>query len=476
MRLRFEYLSLCTLLAVLCTGCDGGLMGTGTGPGQQTTTGPGTVKSEVPHLPMKIGPALPRTITGHRALTQIARSQPIPSHVMESAPQEPPAASTDNAMTSDPAQTTSRSWTVIQPSMQAVEATRIEIQEMLSLLDREFDSISSRCETQLLEDQSCVINAGQIKAVYDDSVTRRMIAIYATADAETDLSQLVENTESTWVREIYTALEGTEVEFGTISIQQLNTTEPGFELTVSSDEFLYGRELQLRWDNEYNQITYTIREPDAANEQESYNYRNNLTGQRLTVKRSAAGTGESEFSAVFTTQSSGTGNVLYHGRLDGYHVSGQANDETAYVYSTDFDDDERTHLQEVFDVFGVLISSYECMYESEFWCDESLFEDEFSDYYLTDEEYNAYTSELGFDEIEIVNLPTDVIEFLIVVNDPAIPLLWREEYCDGWQPYPGELEVFCFVDDFAPDDVVVVSIDGAEPKLIPGARVVVHER
>lgn len=454
-------------------------MGTSTGPGQESGTK--IVKGEVPRLPKKISPRLPGSITGTSRISADSTADSTEDSAVNSA--EDSALNSDRRTRSvrttqqgDQPQTASRSWALLQPSLQEIEQTRIAVQEILALLDREFESILAECNDSLQHSGQCEIEAGEIEAYYDDVVTQQMVAVHQTANAATPAADIIEDTETGYIRERYRALEGTGVVFNRISIQLPTTATGTFKLTTSADALLQGRGLRLHWNAAYDQITYDLFVVSGSGSEELYNYRNNVAGQQLTVQRSISDARSPQsFSIELTAQAEDTGDVYYNARVDDVYLTGQADDETAYAYSRDLQATDGDYFQELFDESGYLIAIQECYTGFDYVCEEDEIEDVFLEFYLSEEEYDEVIDGLGFDDVMVVNLPSDVVEFLVVENDPDIPLPLRDEFCDGWQPEPGYVELFCFVPDFELDDAVVVSIDNGNFTLVPGALVIVDE-
>jgi len=460
-----------SVLLCLCA-CDGGLMGTSTGPGQGQDSGPKIVKGEVPRLPKKISPRLPDSITGSAQ----SPTQNNPVATVQAGSVERQTRAVMSTAQNDEQQAASRSWALLQPSMQQVESTRIAVQEVLALLDREFESILADCHFSLVQTGQCVLDAGEIEAWYDDVVTRQMVAVHQTANAATPAAEIVEDAEAGRIREIYRELEGSAIVFNQFSIKVPTDSTQSFSLTTSTDALLQGRELRLSWNVAYDQITYDLIDSSLNGYAELYNYRNNVSGQQLTVQRTVTDTGiPQSFSIELTAQAEDTGDVYYNARVDDIYLTGQAANDRAYAYSRDTDADDGDYYQEIFDEFGYLIALQECFHDRGYPCDEDEIEEVFLEFYLSEEEYDEVIDGFGFDDVMVINLPSDVVEFLVLENDPDIPLLLRDEFCDGWQPYPGEVEIFCFAPDFELDDAVVVSVDDGNLTLIPGARVIIED-
>lgn len=465
------YLRIVLLLwVVLCvSACDGGLMGTSTGPGQDSGSKP--VRGDVPRLPTKISPRLPGAIVGAATTPVYGVRQTLSINSDQQSLQQQ-----GDKQQGDQQQTASRSWALLQPSLQEIESTRISVQEVLALLDQQFQNILDKCSDSLQQDGQCLAQAGEVEAYYDDVVTQQMVAVYKTANAATPAAEIINDAEASQVRSRYRDLEGIAVVFNQLSIQLPTGTDTQYRLTVSTPVLLQGRALQLAWNEAYDQITYDVIGQSAAGIAELYNYRNSLSGQQLTVQRSTrVADSLQEFSIELTAQAEDTGDVYYSARVDDVYLTGQAGDDQAYAYSRDFEQQEGGYYQEIFDEFGYQIAIQECYLELGFDCDEDEIEEVFLEYYLSEEEYDEVIDGLGFDDVMVVNLPSDVFEFLVLENDPDVPLLLRDEYCEGWQPYPGDIELFCYAPEYELDDAVVVSIDNGEFTLVSGARVVVED-
>lgn len=446
---RTTHLVLCLIMAVCISACDGGLVG--------TSTGPKIVPTDVPRLPKKISPQLPKTIKGSNNTT-------------------PQNVTTVTSGSNADAQTESKSWSLISPSMQQIDTTRIAVQEILTLLDNEFESILYECIPALTESDTCTFAPGEIATIYTDDVTQKMIAIHLTANADTPPETITEDTTTSELRAYYTSLEGTSVVFNELTLFLPDTPTNEFQLLASTDDLLQGDQLLLSWNATYDQITYQVSNSSQVNQTERYNYRNNASGQRLTVQRDLLDTegAPGTHSFEFTTQPVDTGEVFYSARIDDYYISGQAGEESAYAYTRDFDTAENGYSNEVFNEDGTLIAFYECSDETNFTCDETEFDDDLYELYISPEDLDIAEMDLGFSDVSINGLPSQVEEFLILEDTPGIPLWLRDEFCEGWQPIAGEVELFCFVPDNELEDSVVVSADGEDLVLLPTAQVILE--
>lgn len=429
------------------SGCDGGLTGTSTGP---------TNTPHIPRLPKKISPLLPDTI----------KSKSNKDGQLNDSP--------DQTTPINQPQVEARSWSIISPSLQQLDSTRITVQEILTLIDHEYAFIAEACGEQLLNNGQCTLADGEIEATYNHEVTQSMVAIHSTASADTPATSISENTSTQAVRNYYQALEGSTVVFNSLTLVLPPAAGSVFTLTTSSDDLLRGKEVSVSWNAAHDQIDYEVNDLTEARDSDRYNYRNTAAGQRLTVSRDQLNDhGALDSSSFeFTTQPVDNGEIYYNARIDNYHISGQANEQHAFAYNRSYDLDAGFFLQEVFDEEGYLIVFEECEALDEFYCEAFEQDDEHYELYISPADLDIAYSELGFSDVYVTNLPPTVEEFLILENEPGMPLWMLEEYCEGWQPAAGEIELFCFVPNEELDDAIVVSADGETLELLPDTNII----
>ncbi len=448
-------LSMLLATLALATGCDGGLVGTSTGPSASTT--------QIPRLPKKISPLLPDTIKKKTTQSSSSTSDQTTTEPTQSTVQP---------------QTESKSWLLMSDSLQEIDTTRIAVQEILILLESELDDLIRNCFDQFLNGKECDIPAGQIEATYSDDTTSQMIAVHQTANAATPVELIIESADTTLLRSFYHSLEGSKVRFNRTSLKLPATATDNYTLTTSTDHLLAGSELQLHWNTDYDQVTYELVDAQSDSATTRYNYQNNAAGQRLTVQRELSNGGGTATSDSFelTAGTADTGEIYYNARVENYHITGQATENNAFAYNRDFADENDSYLQEVYDEEGYLLIYDECEEIAEFFCEElASLNEEIYELYISPQDIEAAYTELGFNDVTITGLPPMVEDFLILENNPDIPLWLRDEYCHGWQPVTGEVELFCFVTNEELENTVVVSADGGMLELLPDTRVVIEQ-
>lgn len=438
--------------------CDGGLVGTSTGPHHGSGNGSGQPVAEVPGLPKKISPYLPDSIRKKPDLSY-SNAQQLNDTQLE--------------RTSVQTQPESKSWSMFSTSLQEADSTRIAVQEILALLDTEFDSIVEACAAILLKNTPCEIEGGEIKAVYNSDITRQMISVHTTANADAAVSNIMENTTTSELRTHYTLLEGSSVAFNTLTLIAPVNDADHYTLITSTQDLLPNHDLRLSWNSTYDQITYEVRNTTFNNELDRYHYRNSHSGQRLTIQRDQLGEDGDLNTESFelTTSNIDNDEVYYSARINRYHITGQATADKALSYNRFYDDENDYYFHELFDGDGYLYEFDDCSGFFDFFCEDWDLDDEYYGYKVSPHDLELAFLEFGFIELSITGLPADVEDFLIVENDPGIPLWLREELCIGWQPQVGEIELFCFVPEFELDNAVIVSADGDELVLLPEADI-----
>jgi len=143
--------SFSALLVLGIIGCDGGMIGTGSGPANSVY--------ELEHLPNRISPDIPDTLKNDDALppSEETKESDISPRMTEDEPQE------------------SGGWYKLASELTQVAVTRFEIELNTAIIDLAFDEIVQECEEKLVD---CTIPAGQIRVTVTQELVNRWLDDY----------------------------------------------------------------------------------------------------------------------------------------------------------------------------------------------------------------------------------------------------------------------------------------------------------
>ena len=422
------------LIGIAASGCDGGLIGTSTGPKAEG-------EYQLTHLPSRISPRLPAVLTQTTANANRYKRSIAQFH----------------------AQAASQSWQLLAPPFSKVESDRMAIQQVLTLLDSVLLDTVHLCDASV---SSCQIQAGALRVEYSEPVIRQL--------------QLLAGNDFIGGNNVsFEHLAGTQLEFGAVFYSRLDTGLHDFLLEVESPDLLPGRHLELKWSADGREVSYKLGLISDPGLVDQYRYQHLVSGQRLTLHSSASiFTGDTDFEIEITADGNHTGNILYSARFDEYTVNGRASDDAAYAATLDFTlgADDSVLLQEEFTLHGELTQSHVCEQLDDV-VDCGLTELN-SEFFISPAEVGETELALGFGAVVVVGLPDSVAEFDIRQRLAGDAALAGETYCHGFH-YPENPvfdEVYCFVDEALLQDAIVVSFDdGGTEYIVEQADIILSD-
>lgn len=419
------------VFAFSLVGCNGGLIGTSTGPSDNTT--------QIVILPSKVAPRIPNSLI-----------EELPGR--RSGKNQYSLASSDAG--SSLLSNTAYSWQTLSPIFTRAELARIGIELELKLLNSVSDSISDRCGSLNLE--PCVFSAGELKA----RLTQEMIDSFdnikneaASARFQLNLNQLMTQ-EDVFV--------GDQVDIGNVSFSRLNDDIYTYRLAVDELTLLSNQAVQLDWSSDFADIRYSV-QTDGIEQTASFHYQTLPDAQRLALNSSLDNSIASGVVALELTAGvdSSTELALFNVNVAGDTVAGQAVDSAAYTLFFDYGDEssEAVYLQEKFGVNGEISDVASCTFESfQAACLSSDLLD--SRVSFSGDDFESAISEFGFAEVTVSNLPENVGRFEIRGSTNVEQGDSPSIYCDVWQPpavlYETEI---CYEDPEIVQQGVVFAID-----------------
>lgn len=438
------------MLALICAtfmGCDGGLIGTSTGPAEDDGT--------IVVLPNKLGPRIPDTLLENdnsvHELDQRAYSRNLMARLDKN---------TDAA----PAQ----SWQKLSPHFSQFEHTRIALQLELQLLESVYESVFERCGQ--LTSVVCEIPAGEIRATFTEDVIDNIV-INNTSYDENALSSRLSAMGVEQFLDI-----GDEIEFGEINIQKISNAPYAYRLTISTLFLLPEEQLQLDWSTDFSNIRYSL-QTVGSTVVNRYYYQRLPGAQRLTLSDTIVDADKNQGTAALevTTGIIDNGNVQFNAHVANSKINGWATDNDAFASSLSNVDSENIILQESFQSDGNLLNSTRCEFDSaethsaEAQCvpDEpsSVIEEPSSvaEPPVVDGVISALSGEVEFAEISITNLPENYDNFIIRRNEALhsneVPELLCSIYTLTNLVGKQFVDVYCFTDIASALNGVVVAID-----------------
>lgn len=149
------------LLAFSLIGCDGGMIGTGSGPKGPIYEPNGPIY-ELENLPKRISPDLPKTLLNGEELTPPAS----PEHNRIEPRISPRNSDSDSGK--------SYGWIELTRELNRVAETRLLIEINATIVDLAFDEILNECAEQLLD---CTIPADRIRVTMTQDVVNRLLKL-----------------------------------------------------------------------------------------------------------------------------------------------------------------------------------------------------------------------------------------------------------------------------------------------------------
>jgi len=207
-------LAVALIALLLLAGCEGGLVGTGTGPTAETSEA--SEPYELKNLPDRISPDIPRTIlTGEDKNTT----------PKENANRTVARRNLARVMSIE-SPTKALGWQEMNSELIFVNYIRTLAKSNATFVDLAFDDIREQCAQQLVD---CSLPSGTIRVTVTQDVVNRLIdlqtewaeSLSALFAEDADIVLWDENDFANSIKDQFTALLGTEVVFGETSYSQL---------------------------------------------------------------------------------------------------------------------------------------------------------------------------------------------------------------------------------------------------------------
>lgn len=488
-------------VAMCIAGCEGGMIGTGTGPSTETYT--------LTNLPERVSPDIPKTLLRGEELS------PSESGSLDVLQVENYISPRMDEFNSGKAE----GWRQINGELVFASLMRVSVEINSTIIDMAFDDILNTCADQLL---GCTIPADQIKVKLTQDVINRFIAIvtdlveslppyYWTEDQNVDGVSLV--------KEQFTSLLNSNVVLGETHYSQLDgapyshSVQTFLKRQAASDErftvlLWHDEEFHVRWHNDRNVANYIF---DATGVNTAgYFYQNNTPSELVTISGVTKDDQGRRFyeshSRLIATDPKNAGvlvelayvtvaGVTVNGEFsitekNGF-IQGNMNDGGGYAIYDDITfhmaDTPRavdyTGFRESFDNVGDVIAVTECQV-SDFTqgievCDEEEFEPSGSmqslitdsPYYFQSGEFDSLTATHDVIRWKVEGLPVETRRFVVVSADSAIEPTERELLCWGAQFVSGDSRIFCpATDEQLSNTVVLELVEGKPAGIIPTAN------
>jgi len=428
------------MLIIVCMafmGCQGGLIGTSTGPEENA--------GSVVVMPEKLGPRIPDAL--------LENDSPV-SMPNESANSKfsvgPLEINTDDDTT--PAQ----SWQQLSPHFSQFEYMRIALQLELQLLESVYDSVFERCGQ--LTSIACVIPAGEIRATLTAAVIDDLLL-----DNEINNENMLSMHLRAGGVDQFLAI-GDEVEFGEINIQKFSDAPYDYRLTISPLSLLADKVLQLDWSADFSNVRYSL-QVVGSTVVDRYYYQRLPGAQRLTLSDTFVDTDNIQSSVALEVISGAIddGNVQFNAHIAGNNIKGWATDNDAFASSLINGESENIILQESFQSDGNVLNSTRCEFDSV--KSECVAEEQVGATEPTSVAgvISSFSNEVEFAEITITNLPANYNNFVVrrneVLHSNDVPELLCLVYTLTDLTGKPFADVYCFTDIALALDGIVVAID-----------------
>ena len=456
------------VVIVLLGGCDGGLIGTGTGPDEPIVR-PGE------SLRGRIGTDLPAALLDPDALAS----------ALGDTPADGPDSRADGPR--------SAQWRTLVEPIAAVEALRLESEAFLIRLDAVLPTILSRCDAR--GERDCRLPPGSVEGRYTDALLAEIDAVYVRAlGANGERAAALDG-----VRAELQSRRGSSYRLGEVTLVPSDGQPYDIDLTTSLDDALGGRRLRVRSNAAGTRRELTIaRAVGSIVEREYIGFATELPGERFTYTRDAfVGSGiEDRFDVSIVADGSPERRVLLDARLrervgsivDDVAFRARVDDRQGFARARVYEEigaiRRLSVTEESFAADGTLLAGSDCASEpGPAACTDPT---EFTRYgpsgaAVTDNP--LYATEDGFEtlvamndalRVEVVDLPTDIVDFQVRAADDALPLAERDLLCTGVQLAPDETRLYCPapVERLSASVVVAVDVDSGAVTELPRASVV----
>jgi len=529
-------IAIATLLTLGLTGCEGGLIGTGSGPSD--------LAYELENLPDRISPDIPKTLSNGGVSRSADKQKEI----------GPTASNRHNFPT------VSRGWGELNSELTDVATGRFYIRTYSTIVDLVFDDILNECAEQLL---NCTIPADRIRVTITQDVVNRLKLIQS--DWENGISAVwldhIDIDSSDLSTPSLESLLDKELVFGETHYAQLDGAPFSHHIrtTITSDAieydpFVQGYQARLfgdtqtftaRWHEDDQVAKYNFDEPFSPSWE--YFYQNNVPSELVVnhythvadydgtyvgtytrilgndpseagVLVDAANVTYSYTNTVFVddsvdTESGGQSSVALPEQGEGGSNEIQQNQFADQVYRVlrgqvdnsggySLLDERHFELPEqqnrvyflgyrdAYDTQGRLLAGERCRIDERFPdfffedssdCNENMFvsygpegsQITDSPHYFADHEFDSLAALQDAVRWKVEGIPGARLSIAVIPAASQTDLPNAEVLCRGIQYMTDDAHIFCTATDEQLDNTAVVElVDGVPSRLIPEAKLV----
>ncbi len=263
-RKHYSILAMLLLLA----GCEGGIVGTGSGPKDTTIY-------ELKELPERISPDIPKHLeTYPEDSTDDSRKLPTINDGISSL-----TGFRQNNLTPT---VRAESWEELNLELSLLAILRLDAQHSITLTDLAIDDIASRCE----QTSECVIPAGVIRVRYTQPVVNRLIKLYTDT---LGFPQTDQESQNEYLRDVIDQLSqllDSDVVFGETFYLKLGGTPYNYRLKTSLTKFDAEHEFTVQWRDDRSVVDLVSRplSEEVVSFALSYFYQAGSPGENVIAK------------------------------------------------------------------------------------------------------------------------------------------------------------------------------------------------
>lgn len=425
----FHQFTILSVLALALSACNGGLIGTSSGP----------AGTDVVVLPNKVAPQIPGSLVSKSIIDTYSQDSFIQSQSVES------AASLENV---------SKSWQTLSPIFSKAEVITIALELELILLHAVLDSMLDRCGT--LETEACVFNDGELEVVFTQALYDQYINGQTSSDEINQHSSVLDLMSHQGIT------IDDSISLGRIALSRVEDDIYVYRIHIEALSFLPTETVQLDWAADFSDVRYKTQSIDSEHV-EYYHFQTVPDAQKLTIDAVLLDSLYNERASLELASGgvAGLDRFLINANVDGNTIAGQAIDSAAYTLLFDYgdSDNEALYLQEKFGDNGEISDFASCHFDSlEADCLMSNLID--SSVSFSGDDFENVFADLGFSDVSVQNLPDDVGHFEIRSSFERTADGSPVVYCDVWQPPEVLYEtVICYDDPSITLEGVVVAID-----------------
>jgi len=510
-------------LAVLnMIGCNGGMIGTGSGPTNSIY--------EFEHLPDRISPDMPETLQNDDALPPSEDNKGFDFSPRIQSDEAIPLSQQNNGFdissrnqNDEPEQ--SGGWRALARELTQVAVTRFEIELSSAIIDLAFDTIVKECAEKLID---CTIPADQIRVTVTQELVNHWlndhVAVAQSLSTVYGVDIVAESIEQTNV-EINSMLNN-EVVLGETHYSQMDSAPYDHvvrtSLSNSEDKIVEYNPLFLgyvplfrgdktftaRWHDDGQVAKFTFDEHIPVNSTREYFYQNNVPSELVVLNHNYVIGNQDDFdngfyASILGNDSTQAGVLVRAGSMGDSHelpgldrqfydvFEGQLDNDGGYstmdAYTYDLTEEQnlfrRYRNRQTYDTGGFLLAGERCDFRisGEFGadCDDNVF-DSFgpegsqitdSVHYFAPGEFDSLASVRDAIRWHVTGVPSEIKSFAVISADSQFDLSESKVLCLGLQIAASDTDVFCTATDEQLENTVIVEHFNRKPtRVIPTAK------